>query len=136
MESILTEDRATIIANAIRNDNFQIGSEPWLTEHHITLDEYHAFLDAPAEYARMAEFKRMNPDVGAVEVEMSLTTHSGKVGSPDEKWTVMVPQKFTNAILRVAEHGPVMATLVPMQLSFAIDGEYASVDTLTGELVM
>lgn len=136
MESILTEDRATIIANAIRNDNFQIGSEPWLTEHHITLDEYHAFLDTPAEYARMAEFKRLNPDVGEVEVEMLFTTHSGKVGSPDEKWAVMIQQKFTNAVLRVAEHGPVIAALMPKQLSFAVDGDYASVDTLTGELVM
>lgn len=135
MEGILTEDRANLIRNAIVNDGTFVGSPEWLDVHNFTRDEFLTFLSIPAEYAQMAEFKQLNPDVGEVEVEMLLTTHSGKVGSPDEKWAVMIPQKYTNAVLRVAEHGSVIATLVPKQLSFALDDDYATVDTLTGELV-
>ena len=139
METRLTEARANIIANAIRNDGTFCGSPDWLDSHHITVDEFDAFLAIPAQYLRAQDYRSLHPEVGSVEVPMTFTTHSGKVGQSDEKWTVMIPQKYTNQVLMVAEHGDVSATLVPEvmmvqagQLSLDIEG--AMVDPSTGEV--
>ena len=66
----------------------------------------------------------------AVGVKMSLSTHKGKVGSPIETWSVAIPQKYTNAILGVAEDGEVYAVLVPAKL---VEGNV--IDTETGEIL-
>ena len=69
-------------------------------------------------------------DGTAVGVKMELSTHKGKVGSPVEVWSAAIPQKYTNAILSVAEDGEVYAILVPARL---VEGRV--VDTETGEIL-
>lgn len=132
METRLDEGRANIIRNSILNDHMMVGSPEWLEEHHITRDEFEAFLMAAVEYAKQLDFKRENMGVGSVEVDITFTSHSGKVGSTDSKWTAFIPQNQTNRVLSVAEHGMVRATLVPSQMAIDLDGTY--VDTETGEL--
>lgn len=134
MEYRLDEGRANIIRNAMRSDNFAIGSETWCDEHHVEKDEYEAFLDYAVEYAKMIDFKAENADVGSVDVELTFTAHNGKVGDVDEKWTCFAPQADTSRILRVAEHGKVIATLLPEQMAIRF-GETKYVDRETGEVL-
>lgn len=129
----LTEDRATLIANALRNNGMFAGTREWLDEHHFTQDEWNAFLDYPAELARMYEFRESNLTAGAVEVTLTFTTHKGKVGEVTEQWACFAPQSDTSKILRVAECGEVIAQLFPKQLP--LDVGMALVDTATGEVV-
>jgi hypothetical protein len=134
MPARLDESRTTIIANAIVNDNFAVGSPAWLENHHIEKDEWDAFLDYPTRLARMYEWREANMDVGSVEVSLTFATHSGKVGSDEEKWTCFAPQADTARILRVAESGKVVAQLFPEQMPLPLEG-VGMVDLETGELV-
>ena len=137
MEEKLTEDRAILIANAIRNDGTFCGSPSWLEDHNIGFDEFDAFLESAAELARAREFRTANPNVGAVEAEMVFTTHNGKVGTDDEKWTVYIPHKYTNKVLSVAEHGKVTAVLMPSELAIETQGAQMQLpfDAVTGEIL-
>ena len=134
MPARLDESRTTIIANALTNDNFAVGSEAWLENHHITKDEWNAFLEYPTRLARMYEWREANMDAGTVEVPLTFTSHSGKVGSEEEKWTVFAPQVDTTKIMRVAETGEVVATLTPKQMPLPID-DAVMVNPETGEVV-
>lgn len=133
MEQRLDESHANIIRNAIRSDNFSVGSEPWCEEHNVTPEQFEAFLEFAVECARMRDFKVENADVGAVDVEMAFTTHSGKVGSTEEKWAVFIPQHYTTEILRVAEHGKVIATIAPERIALPVGT--VLMDDETGELL-
>lgn len=134
MADILTEDRAQIIANAVRNDGTFCGSKEWLGDHHIGKDEWDAFLEYPIRLAQMYEWREANLTVGSCEVELTFTKHAGKVGSDDEQWTVFAPQVDTSKILRVAETGTVVAQLFPKQMP--MDGEnVALVNVSTGEVL-
>lgn len=135
MEGRLDEARATIIKNALMNDNFAVGSDGWLEEHHITRDEYDAFLEYPARLAAMYEWRQMNMDVGSVEVELTFVKHSGKVGSDDEQWSVFAPQADTAKVLMVAQTGPVTATLTPKQMPLPMGDEVGIFDKVTGEVL-
>lgn len=123
-----------IIANAIRNDGTFVGTEPWLDEHHVTRDEYDAFMEYPARLARMYDWKERNLGVGGVGVQLTFVKHTGKVGSGEETWTVHAPVSDTTKILTVAEHGVVDAQLFPTQLPLDFDG-CVTVDVATGEVV-
>ena len=135
MPARLGEERATIIINAIRGDNFQIGSEPWLEEHHITADEFDTFLEYGLRLAQMYEWQEVNKEIGSVDVALTFTKHSGKVGSSEETWSVFAPQTDTAKILRVAETGEVTATLTPKQMPLPLDDGMVMVDANTGEVV-
>lgn len=134
MADILTEDRAIIIANAIRNDGTFAGSPEWLSDHRVTKDEWEAFLDYPVRLAQMYEWREANLTVGSCEVELTFTKHAGKVGSDDEQWTVFAPQVDTSKILRVAETGTVVAQLFPKQMPMTGEN-MALVNTETGEVL-
>ncbi|MBR3160159.1 MAG: hypothetical protein IKF14_13830 [Atopobiaceae bacterium] len=134
MEQRLGESRANTIRNAIVNDRFAVGSTEWCEEHYIGGDEFMAFLQYAVDYAKMLDFKAENADAGSVDVELTFTAHNGKVGDVDEKWTCFAPQSYTNSILRVAEHGKVIATLVPEQMAIHL-GETKYVDHETGEVL-
>ena len=135
MSDKLTEDRAQIIYNAVMNDPSFFLQDGWLLEHHVTRDECETFLQYAVDLARMYEWREANRTVGAVEVPLEFTKHSGKVGSDDEQWTVFAPQVDTTKILRVAESGKVIATLEPEQMPLPLDGDLAVVDMSTGELL-
>ena len=87
-----------------------------------------------SSFTKMLDFKAENADAGSVDVELTFTAHNGKVGDVDEKWTCFAPQSYTNSILRVAEHGKVIATLVPEQTAIHL-GETKYVDHETGEVL-
>lgn len=135
MEGRLGEDRAQIISNAIQNDNFAVGSDGWLDSHHVTKDEYEAFLEYAVRLAKMYDWREVNSEVGSVEVGLTFTSHSGKVGSEEEKWTVFAPQTDTARIMRVAETGRVTAVLTPEQMPLLLDEGMGVFDMETGEVI-
>lgn len=134
MPARLTEDRANIIANAIRNDGTFCGTPEWLESHFVTRDEFESFLEYAVRLSTMYDWRESNMTVGSVEARLTFTKHSGKVGSDEEQWTVFAPQSDTTRILRVAETGPVVAQLYPEQMPLDLDGTFAVVNTETGEL--
>lgn len=135
MEYRLDESRANIIRNAICNDGTFCGTPEWLDNHNVTRDEFLAFLDYAVRLAKQLDFEEENRDVGAVDVLMTFTKHSGKVGDVEESWTVFIPQQFTRDILTVAQHGKVVATLVPEQMALPIGDNIGMFDTVTGEVI-
>lgn len=135
MEGRLTEDRATIISNALKTDGTFVGSPEWLQSHYIEPWEWEAYLEYPVRLAQMYEWQEMNKDVGSVDVALTFTKHSGKVGSNEETWSVFAPQSDTAKILMVAETGEVTATLTPKQMPLPIDDGMVILDANTGEVV-
>ena len=133
MPARLGEDRAQIILNAVHNDPTFFLSDSWCDEHNVTKEEVETFLEYGLLLARMYEWRELNMDVGSVEVLLTFTTHSGKVGSDEEKWTCFAPQADTARILRVAESGKVIAQLSPEQMPLPLDG-VGMVDLETGEV--
>ena len=134
MPARLGEDRAQLIVNAIHSDPSLFGTARWCDEHHIGMDEVETFLEYGLRLAQMYDWRDSNMDVGSVEVELTFTTHSGKVGSDEEKWACFAPQHDTSKILRVAETGKVIATLTPQQMPLDIDG-VVMVSEITGEVL-
>ncbi len=135
MEGKLTEDAAYAIADAIRNDGTFCGTDEWLGAHGIGRDEFETFLAVPAEYARVAAYRASHVGVGEVEVEMTFTTHKGKVGSEDESWTVFIPHRHTNRVLSVAEGGKVVGRLMPSEMVMTQpDQMELPIDPVTGEV--
>ena len=130
----LGEDRANIIRNAILTDGTFCGTPEWLESHHVDREEFEAFLDYAVRLSQMYDWRDANRDVGSVEVALTFTKHSGKVGSSQETWQVFAPTADTMRILRVAESGEVDATLTPRQMPLDLDG-VALVDVETGEVV-
>lgn len=135
MEGRLTEDKAHAIADAIRNDGTFCGTDEWLATHDIGRDEFETFLADACDYARVVENRSTYTGSVEVEVEMTFTTHKGKVGSEDETWAVFIPHKHTNRVLSVAEHGKVVARLTPSELAVTSpDQMEIEFDTETGEV--
>ncbi len=121
MKGRLDESRANIIREAIRND---AGSDDWLEYHYVTRDELEMFLDYAVTLSKMYEWRESNAELGSVEVSLTFTKHSGRVGSGEEQWTVFAPQTDTTKIIRVAETGRVIAQLTPEQMPISLDGVY------------
>ena len=134
MPARLGEDRAQLIVNAIHNDPTFFMSAGWCSDHNVTKEECELFLEYGLRLAQMYDWREANREVGSAEVELTFTTHSGKVGSDEEKWTCFAPQADTSRILRVAETGAVTAVLTPRQMPLDLDG-VAVVNVETGEIV-
>jgi hypothetical protein len=134
MEGKIGEGIANRMREAIRTDGTFCGTDEWLQTHGFTRDDFEAFLECGVLYARMNDQRQMGMNPDASTAILTFTTHSGKVGQDEEKWTCMSPRKFTDSILRVAEHGPVMVSMFPAdltpsgQMSFDWDDE-------TGEIL-
>lgn len=135
MPARLGEERAQLIINAIHNDPTFFLSDGWCSEHNVTKEECETFLDYGLRLAQMYEWQEMNKEVGSVDVALTFTKHSGKVGSSEETWSVFAPQTDTAKILRVAETGEVTATLTPKQMPLPLDDGMVMVDANTGEVV-
>ena len=135
MPARLGEERAQLIINAIHNDPNFFLSDGWCEEHRVTKEECELFLEYGLRLAQMYEWQESNREVGSVEVGLTFTTHSGKVGSNEEKWACFAPQSDTAKILRVAETGEVTATLTPKQMPLPLDEGMVMVDASTGEVV-
>lgn len=127
MEGRIGADRVDFIANVCRTNSWF--NAP-LEEKGITADEWEAFVSFAEEYARISESRASGVYPGSVEVEMVFSTHSGKVGQDDEKWNVLIPHRYTDKVLRVAESGTVIGTLASAQVTVPM-----SFDPSTGEVV-
>ena len=135
METRLGEDRANIIRNAIKQDNLAVGNQEWCDDHHVTRDEFLAFLDYAVEMAKNLDWRESNLEVGSAEVEMQFVSHTGKVGDTDEKWTVRIPNEYTRDVLVVAgSTDRVIAHIFPNQLTMDLDGEQVDMNSFTGEI--
>lgn len=135
MQGRLGEDRAQIILNAIHNDPTFFLSDGWCEDHNVTKDECETFLEYGLRLAKMYDWRAVNSEVGSVEVGLTFTSHSGKVGSEEEKWTVFAPQTDTTRIMRVAETGRVTAVLTPEQMPLPLDEGMGVFDMETGEVI-
>ena len=91
-----------------------------------TADELAELLGMGVAAARARDLRRAGMAAGSAEVTLTFTTHTGKVGSGEEKWACFAPQSDTARILAVAEAGSVTAVLTPAGLP---------VDPETGELL-
>lgn len=116
MEGKIDEGVANRMREAIRSDGTFCGTDEWLKDHGFTRDEYEAYLECAVLYARMMDQRRLGLNADASTAILTFLNHSGKVGQDEEKWTCMSPRKFTDDILRVAEHGPVMVSMFPADL--------------------
>ena len=135
METRLGEDRANIIRNAICNDNFAVGSNEWLMEHHVERDEFEAFLNYATRLAAMYDWQENNMDVGSVEVEIRFASSSSKVSDLETKWTAFIDKTMSQKVDMIAQDGPVRAVLTPKQMVIPMSDDLATVDTFTGEFV-
>jgi hypothetical protein len=117
MEGKIGEGIANRMREAIRTDGTFCGTDEWLQQHSFTRDEFEAFLECGVLYARMNDQRQMGLNPDASTAILTFLNHSGKVGQDEEKWTCMSPRKFTDDILRVAEHGPVMVSMFPADLT-------------------
>lgn len=135
MESRLDEGRANIIANAIRNDNFSVGSAPWLEEHHVERSEFEAFLNYAVDMARSRDaMEARHDEQGVVETEMTFGNYSGKPSDDFVKFNATVPVTSLTRMLTIAgERCHVYIYPAQMPLGFDLDGQM-SLDTLTGEI--
>ena len=116
MEGKIGEGVATRMREAIRTDGTFCGTKEWLNDHGFTRDEFEAFLEYAVLYARINDRRQLGLNAEETTAVLTFMNHSGKVGQDEEKWTCMSPRKFTDDILRVAEHGPVMVSMFPADL--------------------
>ncbi len=133
MESRLDESRAIIISNAIRNDNFSVGSDPWLEEHHIDKDEFEAFLDYAVQMARSQDaMAGRHGEQGVVETEMTFGNYSGKPSDDFVKFNAAVPVTSLTRMLTIAGE-KCHVYVYPAQMTIGFDDQM-SFDTFTGEI--
>lgn len=135
MADKLTEDRAIIIANAIRNDGTFCGTREWLESHHITADEFAAFLDYPAMLSRMWAYRETHPDdVASVRFE---GTACKKLGVTRDKTTFSIDidrSSVNTDTLAMFLEQEVLVQLVNKSLPTET-GDQMSIDFDTGEVL-
>ena len=130
----LSMARATLVANAIRNDGTFAGSDEWLDAHNVTRDEYLTFIEYGQRLAGMYEWRDTHSEYPpSVDCEALVTK-----ASATKKGVVLTLEITPSALPKVQPliDEPLVIQMYPQQmpLPFEEDVDYVKVDA-NGELV-
>ena len=129
MESArLSTARATIVANAIRNDGTFCGTDEWLESHNVTRDEYLTFIEYGQRLAGMYEWREGHADMPPV-VECDAVIGKASATKKGVTLTVDVTPAALPSIQPLIDE-PVVVQMYPMQMPLPTDdAEYVMVDS-------
>ena len=128
MESArLSTARATIVANAIRNDGTFCGTDEWLESHNVTRDEYLTFIEYGQRLAGMYEWRESHEDLPPM-VECDAVVGKASATKKGVTLTVDVTPSALPKIQPLIDE-PLVVQMYAMQMPLPTDdAEYVMVD--------
>lgn len=126
-EARLSVARATLIANALKNDGTFAGTPEWLDAHNIKQGEYDSFIDYAQRLAQMYEWRDDHSDFPPF-AECDAIVTKGNVTKKGVTLTIDVSPSALPTIQRYIDEDCVMQ-LYPAQMPLPMgDEEYVKVD--------